>query len=70
MEGIEDSAFSFYGRDGFPLICCVGRGERKREEEGLRKAGAKARGKLETGREKGSVRDRRQKEDEKREEKP
>ena len=57
LEGIEDSAFSFYGRDGFPLICCVGRGERKREEEeGPRKARAEARGagKPEAWMEKGS----------------
>ena len=46
-----------YGRDGFPLICCVGRGERKREEEeGPRKARAEARGagKPEAWMEKGS----------------
>ena len=63
MEGMEDS----------PLICCVGRGERKREEEGPRKAGAKARGtgKPEVWMEKGSGRrDSRQKKEKKKEEKP
>ena len=72
-KGQRIPLFLFHGRDGFPLICCVGRGERKREEEeGLRKAEAKARGKgqPEAGRKKGSGRDSRQKEEEKREEKP